>query len=313
MRPFPFIARSISRGRVRLGALTAALGLAAVMTLANGAPGAAADPFQAGGPGSEAQPIHGPAAASAIGLAVRSAAALGLPVAAGRAANHVTDRFASTEYDEVTESDATGRLIALQRFDPRGKLLAAVRFGWTGDGGRPLGDDNAARRRGEQLARAAFGTMPDGTARVLHGPSESGWTVSWERSVAGIPVRGDGVRIQLWPDGSIHSVSRAEHELAPAPAQPIAEAAARAAVDAQLGRWFPGVDRSEVAISAIQLAWTAPNDTFAPQLPDAPGRVLRLAWVATVATSGALAERLGGLELDIDAGDGSLIGGDVIR
>jgi hypothetical protein len=57
----------------------------------------------------------------------------------------------------------------------------------------------------------------------------------------------------------------------------------------------------------------APNDTFEPTRPDAPAEVRRLAWVVSVRTSGPLAEALRGLEVSIDAGDGSLLGGDVLR
>ncbi|MHB8672432.1 MAG: hypothetical protein ACYDAK_01980 [Candidatus Limnocylindrales bacterium] len=313
MPRFPLFARPVLRRRTRRAALGGALGLAAMTVLATGTPGSAADSFRAGTPGVEARALAGTLAGPTIALATRSALALGLPPAATRTVSHVTDRFASTEYDEVAEADATGRLTALQRFDRGGRLLAAVRFGWTGDGGPLLRGEGAVRQRGEQLASAAFGAVPDGMARILRGPSGSGWTVSWERSAGGIPVRGDGVRIQLWPDGSTHSVSLTARELAPAPATTIARAAARAIVEAQLDRWFAGADRSGVAITALSLAWTAPNDTFAPERPDAPGSILRLAWVATVGTRGALAQRLGGLELDIDAGDGSLIAGDVIR
>ena len=57
----------------------------------------------------------------------------------------------------------------------------------------------------------------------------------------------------------------------------------------------------------------APNDTFSPDRPDAPSSTLRLSWVARVATTGSLADSLRGLELYVDAGDGALIGGDVLR
>jgi hypothetical protein len=68
-----------------------------------------------------------------------------------------------------------------------------------------------------------------------------------------------------------------------------------------------------VTNTALELAWMAPNDTFAPSRPDAPAATLRLSWVARVATTAALADSLRGLELYLDAGDGSLLGGDVLR
>jgi hypothetical protein len=57
----------------------------------------------------------------------------------------------------------------------------------------------------------------------------------------------------------------------------------------------------------------APNDTFDAARPDAPAEIRRLAWVISVRTSGRLADSLRGLEVSIDAGDGSLLGGDVLR
>ena len=66
-------------------------------------------------------------------------------------------------------------------------------------------------------------------------------------------------------------------------------------------------------MTGLDLAWVAPNDTFAPARPDAPAATLRLAWVGRVATTATLAESLRGLEVYLDAGDGSLLGGDVLR
>jgi hypothetical protein len=57
----------------------------------------------------------------------------------------------------------------------------------------------------------------------------------------------------------------------------------------------------------------APNDTFSDPVPVAPAGTLRLAWVVRVTNSGALAERVAGLELAFDAGDGSPLGGDVLE
>ena len=109
-------------------------------------------------------------------------------------------------------------------------------------------------------------------------PSSAGWTVAWDRRVAGIPVPGDGLRIQLWPDGSVHGLTRSERTLAARPAVLLDEARARAVVRGALDTWFTGDARGQVAVGGIALAWVPPNDTFAAG-PDAPSPVLRLAWV----------------------------------
>ena len=70
---------------------------------------------------------------------------------------------------------------------------------------------------------------------------------------------------------------------------------------------------NQKTVKGLGLAWVPPNDTFAPAAPDAPSATLRLAWVARVTTSGALTENLRALEVYIDAGDGSVIGGDILR
>ena len=124
---------------------------------------------------------------------------------------------------------------------------------------------------------------------------------------------GDGLRIQLWPDGSFHGLATSEHPLAARPSSPIARSSAEAAVGRLLDRWIPAPDRARARIASAALAWVAPNDTFEPGLPDAPADVRRLAWVVSVRTTGPLADTLRGLEVDIDAGDGSLLGGDVLR
>jgi len=66
-------------------------------------------------------------------------------------------------------------------------------------------------------------------------------------------------------------------------------------------------------VSSLGLAWVAPNDTFGDPLPAGRAGSLRLAWVVRVAMSGALADRLAGLELAFDAGDGQPLGGDVLE
>ena len=272
----------------------------------------AEDPFQAGQQGVAEAPLPAAAAAVQIERAGRTGLLLGLPAVTRRSATRVVDRFGGRTYDEIAEYDAHDRLVALQRFDAEGRLLAAVRFGWRGDGGPALDGAGGARQRAERLA-ASLGLGVTGTPRTVAAPSSAGWTVAWDRIVGGIPVPGDGLRIQLWPDGSVHGLARSERVLAPRPAVLLDEARARSIVEDRLDAWFHGASRRDIGVTGLALAWVPPNDTFAPAAPDAPAAVLRLAWVARVTTSGTLTESLRALEVYVDAGDGSVLGGDILR
>lgn len=269
------------------------------------------DVFQAGELGVAQAPLPAAAAAAQIERAGRTATLLGLPAATRRTATRVVDRFGGRTYDEIAEYDVQNRLLSLQRFETDGRLLAAVRFGLRGDGGTTL-SEAGARQRAEGLV-TTLGLASTGTPRIVAAPSNAGWTVAWDRTVAGIPVPGDGLRIQLWPDGSVHGLSRSERTLAARPTTPLDEAGARSIVLGLLDAWFSGGARGQVALTGLSLAWVPPNDTFAAGAPDAPSAVLRLAWVARVVASGALSENLRALEISVDAGDGSILGGDILR
>ena len=123
----------------------------------------------------------------------------------------------------------------------------------------------------------------------------------------------DGLRVQLWPDGSFHGLTASDHALAARPPTTIAVSAAESIVATLLDRWIPASARGDVRIVGSALAWVAPNDTFEPARPDAPAEIRRLAWVVTVRSRGAFASTIRGLEVAIDAGDGSGLGGDVLR
>ena len=304
------------RGRDRLGAvlfLVALVATGAMSALIAGTAGAAsaAEPVNAGQGGLLATRLSGVAAAPAIARAVHTAGVLGLRPATGRTVTDVVDNLAGAAYQEVTDLDASGRLLAMQRFDPAGRLIGAVRFGWTGDGGAAIATETVARVRAQALI-AGLGAAPAGTPRLVR-DAAGGWTASWTRTVAGIPVPGDGVRLQLWADGSFHGLSRSERSLAAAPAVTIDRATARRFLEERLDGWFSGPARSQVIVTATELAWVSPNETFAPLMPGLVVGTLRLAWVSKIATTGGLADSLRGLEVYVDGGDGSLLGGDVLR
>jgi len=307
-------ARRLASARlaIGLGSIAGVLAMTAILA-ASPRSGTAADPFVAGQQAIDVATLTGSAAQAGFARADASRLRLGWPAPARQEASHVVDRFAGTTYDEITAFDGVGRMISLQRFDTAGRLTAAVRFGWSSEGGAPLPDATAARAQAERFVTATLGSQPAGLVRVGRTGADGGWTVGWTRSVAGVPVPGDGTRIQLWADGSLHSFSRTERRLAPAPAVTLDRATVRRILDAQLDRWFAADQRRQVTVTGVDLAWVAPNDTFAPARPDAPVATLRLAWVGRVATTATLAESLRGLEVYLDAGDGSILGGDVLR
>jgi hypothetical protein len=274
-------------------------------------PGDAADRYIAGGPVIERLPLAADRAAAARATARTFGARLGLAEPAAFRVEHVTDRFASTTYDEVTGTDFAGRALHLQRLDDRGRLIGAVVFGWQSSGGRPLADARAAGDRGRRLA-AQLGLEAPGAPETRRLPDDDGWTVSWPRVIDGIPVIGDGVRIDLWPDGRVHAVVRTERALAPQPASILDEAAARLQAEAALVDLFAS-RAGEIGVARLALGWVAPNDAFDPAAPDAPGSTLRLAWVVEARTTGDLAEGLRAVKLFLDAGSGALLGGDVLR
>lgn len=301
---------------LRLGRRTGVLllvlvGAAVLLVTGLARPADATDPYVAGSEATTASRLAGSAANAATARAAAHERVLGLAAAARRSVDRVVDRRAGRTYDEVTDLDAAGRPVAMLRYALDGRLVAASQLGWRPGPGRPLAGSPAAIAAADRLARSA-GLTPAGNAAAER-RGTNGWSVRWDRVVDGVPVPGDGLRIQLWPDGSFHGLATSEHPLAARPSNPIARSSAEAAVGRLLDRWIPAPDRARARIASAALAWVAPNDTFEPGLPDAPADVRRLAWVVSVRTTGPLADTLRGLEVDIDAGDGSLLGGDVLR
>lgn len=302
----------LGRRRSRLALAVALAGAAVGLGLPGGTvPGDAADRFVAGGPTSERAPLRPEQAEPVLAAAGASRIRLGLPVPAAVRVDRVTDRLDGTVYDEVVATDTAGQSIHLQRFDGRGRLVGAVSFGWPVAGGRPLPNAAAARVRGASIA----GTLDlgvSGAPDVRPEPDGSGWTMAWPRVVDGIPVHGDGVRVDLWPDGRVHAVVRAERPLASRPAQVLDQAAARQTAIEALGDLF-GSRAGQVSVTGASLGWVAPNDAFDPTAPDAPAATLRLAWIVEARAGGDLADGLRAVKLFLDAGSGALLGGDVLR
>ncbi|HYN48337.1 MAG TPA: hypothetical protein VER83_05680 [Candidatus Nanopelagicales bacterium] len=307
----PLLARHGRRGtRVLVAAALAGAAIGLGFPGGTG-PGDAADRFVAGGPTTERAPLAAEQAAPVLAAASASRRRLGLPGPSAVRVDRVTDRFSGMTYDEVTATDGAGRTLHLQRFDARGRLVGAVSFGWQSGGGRPMPDAASARARGSRLA-TDLGLGVSGAPDVRREPDDSGWAIAWPRLVDGIPVLGDGVRIDLWPDGRVHAVVRGERPLASRPSILLDEATARQRATVTLADLF-GNRAGQITIAAVGLGWVAPNDAFDPTGPDAPASTLRLAWVVEARTGGELAEGLRAVKIFLDAGTGALLGGDVLR
>jgi hypothetical protein len=279
------------------------------IVLAGAPPSSGADPFVAGGRSTRPVAIDRSQADQALARAADLAAALGLP-GVSRRAERLDDRFDHRVYDEVVSLDVAGREVSIARFDPDGSVAMAIALGWQPGRGRAIGRD-AAAARGVALAVAA-GLGVSGRPIVSASAGAGGWSISWPRTADGVPVLGDGIRVSLWGDGSFHALSRTERPLAAAPNQPISAAAAGRIAESIVADRF-GSEASALRLVAVDLSWVAPNDTWAPERPDAPAATLRLAWVARFEAAGTLAERVRFLEYWIDAGDGSLVGGDIVE
>lgn len=282
------------------------LALAGLLTL-GGATGQAADPFVAGSRSSRALSAPPDVLARARDHGVALARALGLPVASAKA-TRVADVFDHRTYDEVTAVDAHGMDVALSRFDLDGSVAMALALGWHANAGRGL-DGPAAAARAAAVARAA-GLDPAGAARARESAGAGGWSVSWARVVDSVAVRGDGLRVALWPDGTFHALTRTERALAAPPDARLQPSAARAAAVAVVAGRL-GSAAADLVAAGPDLAWIAPNDALGGPRLDAPGETLRLAWIVRFDAHGALADRLRAVEVWIDAGDGRLLGGDV--
>jgi hypothetical protein len=308
MTRFPFQAR-------RAGILVpAALAAAGVAFLAGGpsgpAAGAAGDRYRAGEPAVEHRALPAADAATVRGRAIDHARALGLPTGARARATRVVDRYGGQALDEVVVRDAAGTRRAIVRMRPDGRLVAAVRLGWHGRGGVAIGPEQAATRAADTARIAALAV--EGSPRVVR-DVDGGWRATWTRTANGRPVLGDGASVTLFADGTLHAVAERRRDLAPEPVVRLARGAAERLAREQLATLLGPADAELATVVGLDLAWVAPNDTFNAAAPDAPAPVLRLAWVARARTHGTLVERLHALELYLDAGDGALLGGDLLR
>lgn len=281
---------------------------AVVAVLATASMATASNPFVAGERSVHELPLGGDGSTRAIERAATLGRALGLSGGAARARRY-DDRFEHATYDEVTTVDAVGHRTSVVRLGLDGRLVLGVALGLH-DSSSTVTSARAAAEA-VRLARAA-GIDIVGQPAVVRSQAAGGWLATWARTVAGAPVRGDGTRVALWADGTLHSIGTNGHALAPLPATVAAERDARdAAARFVAGRF--GTNAPALAPTSASLAWVAPNDTWDASRPDAPDAVAHLAWVVGFRATGGLADRLTAIEVWLDAGSLALIGGDVAR
>jgi hypothetical protein len=236
--------------------------------------------------------------------------ALGLPKGARSSGKHVRDGYRNEDYDEVDEVDAAGNPVSLTQIDASGRLLVAVRLDLPGKSGRSVGRQTALARAKQGLAAA--GVAPSAPATITANDAIGGWDVRWERQQDGYRVRGDEASVHLWDDGTIASIGRTEHLLARQPSVRLEEAKARASAKDLLDKSFDGTGSSYV-IGDMDLEWAGPNAAFDADKLNAPEAPYRLCWVVNVTPTGDAASYARLLTLYLDAGDGSLLGGDVVE
>jgi hypothetical protein len=283
------------------------LGLAVVgASLVSATLSSAAHPFVAGEPSTQAVTLAADASVRALARAAAVGRALGLPAGA-QAVQRIDDRFEHATYDEITTSDGRGRPVSIVRLGIDGRVSLAVGLGLHAAG---RATDAAGAIRSATGAALAAGIEARGTPTAARSQAAGGWRVTWPRIVDGALVRGDGVRVAIWSDGSFHSISRTEHALAARPSAVASEAQARSAAGTFAAVRFGSAAASLQPVGA-SLVWVAPNDTWDAARPDAPDAVARLAWVVEYRATGALADRLIAIEVWLDAGSLAVIGGDV--
>lgn len=242
--------------------------------------------------------------------AARTRDAIGFPAGSRRSGRHVHDGPQRSDYDEVAELDSAGQPLSMTQFDNDGLLVAAVRFDTPPVVVARVSSDAATKSA--QRGLSASGVAVAGQAQSEANDIAGGWDVHWDRVQGGFAVRGDEARVHIWQDGRIGSVGRVEHKLAAAPARLLSEGDARVAVTRQMDRWFGG-SASGYAVQEMKVQWVGPNAAFDPSKVDAAPEPYRLAWVVNVKPTGPASNYMQLITLYVDAGDGKVIGGDVVE
>jgi len=264
----------------------------------------------AGQPGITETAIYADSRPDVFARAGKARDAFGFPAGQRRSGRHVHDGFQNSDYDEVSDVDSAGNTVSMTQFDTDGSLVSAVRF----DAPPALvaNSSSDAATRAAERGLAASGMQALGQARPKENSVAGGWDVHWDRVENGLTVRGDETSVHVWQDGRIQSVARVEHKLAAEPAHKLGQGEAHQAADRQVSIWFSGRNTG-YSMEEMGIQWVGPNAAFDPSKVGAEGEPYRMAWVVNVKPSGSVADYVRLITLYVDAGDGTIIGGDVVE
>lgn len=303
---------TLIRGHRRLSAVTAVtlplLAAAAAAALIAAPDLHAADPFVAGGRSTRPVVTRPDENRRAEARGHSVAVALGLRPT-GEVAERLDDRFDHRTYDEVTSFDAGGRAIAVTRLGLDGGVQMTTILGWHGSTAPAI--DAASATRVARAAATRLGLVATGRADVRASAGAGGWSVTWPRIVDGALVRGDGLRVLVFSDGTVHGLVVNARPLAERPPKLMEASTARTAALAVIAK--PGSNPAELRVVAAELVWVAPNERPDGSTLDAPGAELRLAWAVRFEPTARAAPGLRAREVWLDAGDATLLGGDAVE
>ena len=264
--------------------------------------------WQVGNPIAETLPAASAALQADAAAAGRLAAAFGL-TGSPRPAVHQRDLRSGQEFDEVAFISTSGVETALVRLDPITRLpLAIVQLTRPEGFDHPGYDASTAPGRARAIAAQAGLSLPDAGPAVAWDPGLESWRVGWERVVDGVPAPGDGTFVNVFPGGQLASLSRFETPLRPAPGRTITPGdARRSALEWAVGRGVAPLKEFRVEPPALE--WRAANDYLTPGGSDAPEAELRLVYRVRLSytISGDTEPQV--LDLYVDAGDGTVVGG----
>ena len=250
--------------------------------------------------------------ASDQALVVRASsvrATLGFPSGTQHKSHRVTPagvRGRNQQFDETVDADSTGKQVSDIRFDLTGRVLSAASLVGPRQGAQQV-DQATAQAKAEAAARA-LGMPLVGPMAINADPSTGGWSVRWDRFENGVPVIGDSTTCYVLPDGEIQGISFSSKDLAPQPASLLSAQQANEVVTANL--ISAGEKQQAINIMSTSLAWVQPNSTLDPTVASDPTSPMQLVWVVTLSRTSDTSKLI---FVYIDAGSGSLRGGDMVE
>jgi hypothetical protein len=162
----------------------------------------------------------------------------------------------------------------------------------------------AAARRFLTLAGV---TSPSPVPATTWDAGMDAWCVRWARTIDAVPAPTDGLVAWVRSDGRLKALTDLALPVAPAPVDPIPPAAASAAARSYAARLR--LDRlPSLSFDAPRLEWILP-DGFVDPIEAQADAVLHLAWVVRLSYVPPGWQERHIVELDVDAGSGTLIGG----